>query len=72
MTLRHTPDGTNTQRVEATWKPAKDWFRSRHVPTDNFADALCDYLDFREVILEGEDAAEGNEANKLLVSKLKK
>nr|CAI5836838.1 unnamed protein product [Callosobruchus analis] len=38
------PDGTNTQRIEATWTPAKDWFRSHHVPTDNFADTLCEYL----------------------------
>lgn len=36
-------DGTHTQRVESSWRPAKDWFRSRHVPSDVFAEVLVEY-----------------------------
>nr|CAI5850187.1 unnamed protein product [Callosobruchus analis] len=37
-------DGTHTQRIEATWRPAKNWFRGLHIPEDQFADRLCEYL----------------------------
>lgn len=35
---------THTQRIETTWRPAKQWFRNRHVPSDHFCDYLCDYM----------------------------
>ncbi|KAF5289479.1 hypothetical protein FQR65_LT11853 [Abscondita terminalis] len=37
-------DGTHTQRIESTWRPAKDWFRGVHPPQDQFAFYLCEYL----------------------------
>jgi hypothetical protein len=36
-------DGTHTQRIESSWRPAKDWFRSRHVPGYVFAEILVEY-----------------------------
>nr|CAH7719933.1 unnamed protein product [Callosobruchus chinensis] len=37
-------DGTHTQRIEATWRPAKNWFRGKHYAKGQFADYLCEYL----------------------------
>ncbi|XP_046142308.1 uncharacterized protein LOC123987938 isoform X2 [Osmia bicornis bicornis] len=38
-------DGTHTQKIESTWRPAKDWMRGRGRFHDSeFADRLCEYL----------------------------
>nr|CAH7748258.1 unnamed protein product [Callosobruchus chinensis] len=37
-------DGTHTQRIEATWRPAKNWFCGKHYAKGQFADYLCEYL----------------------------
>nr|CAH7769654.1 unnamed protein product [Callosobruchus chinensis] len=42
--------GTHTQRIEATWRPAKDWFRKRRFPTEQFADHLLEYLWRRDCV----------------------
>ncbi|KAL7075972.1 hypothetical protein ACQ4LE_004794 [Meloidogyne hapla] len=41
-------DGVNTQRIEANWRPAKDWFRQRRLPGYRFPDALVEYQWRRE------------------------
>ncbi|KAL3094362.1 hypothetical protein niasHT_029259 [Heterodera trifolii] len=51
-------DGTHTQRIEAQWRPAKDWFRERRVPGFRFADTLVEYQWRREVKKNGLDALE--------------
>nr|CAH7719651.1 unnamed protein product [Callosobruchus chinensis]CAH7719653.1 unnamed protein product [Callosobruchus chinensis] len=35
-------DGTYTQRIEATWRPAKNLFRGRHYAKGQFANYLCE------------------------------
>lgn len=37
-------DGTNTQRIEASWRPAKDFFRGRNVQKAEFAEYVVEYL----------------------------
>lgn len=39
-------DGTHTQRIEATWRPVKDWFRRRRYGSgkEQFAYYLCEYV----------------------------
>ncbi|KAL7073284.1 hypothetical protein ACQ4LE_007346 [Meloidogyne hapla] len=41
-------DGIHTQRIEANWRPAKDWFRQRRLPGYRFPDALVEYQWRRE------------------------
>jgi hypothetical protein len=42
------PDGIHTQRIESSWRPAKDWFRTRKLPGYRFGDALVEYQWRRE------------------------
>ncbi len=42
-------DGTHTQRIESSWRPAKDWFRRRRIRGDAFADTLVEYQWRREM-----------------------
>lgn len=35
-------DGTHTQRIESSWRPARDWFRTRRLPGERFADGLVE------------------------------
>lgn len=51
-------DGTHTQRIESTWRPAKDWFRRRRVPSEQFADHLMEYLWRRLCRKSGRDPLE--------------
>ncbi|XP_044753610.1 uncharacterized protein LOC123312257 isoform X2 [Coccinella septempunctata] len=37
-------DGTHTQRIESTWRPAKNWFRNKQIPADQFPEYLIEYL----------------------------
>lgn len=49
-------DGVHTQRIESSWRPAKDYFRSRHIPQHQFADHLVEYQWRRELRKSGLDA----------------
>ncbi|VEN38309.1 unnamed protein product, partial [Callosobruchus maculatus] len=51
-------DGTHTQRIEATWRPAKDYFRRKRVPVEDFADHLVEYLWRRDCKKRGMDVME--------------
>ena len=43
-----TTEGVHTQRIEANWRPAKNWFRSRNVPRERFVEVLVEYQWRRE------------------------
>lgn len=49
------PDGTYNQRIESTWRPLKDYFRSKRVPYYNFAEALVEYSWRRDCKKNGVD-----------------
>lgn len=36
-------DGTHTQRIEANWRPMRQYFRGRHIPDESFADHVVEY-----------------------------
>ena len=35
--------GTHTQCIKASWRPAKDWFHSHNVPIEKFVELLIEY-----------------------------
>lgn len=37
------PDGIHTQRIESSWRPIKDYFRSKAIPDERFADHVVEY-----------------------------
>lgn len=37
------PDGTHTNTIEASWRPAKVYFANKRIPHAKFADALVEY-----------------------------
>lgn len=48
-------DGTHIQRIEASWRPIKDYFRGRRIPYNHFADALTEYAWRRKCKKDGKD-----------------
>lgn len=49
------PEGVHTQRIESSWRPAKDWFRSKHVPKEKFVELVVEYQWRRECKKSGLD-----------------
>ena len=50
-----TTEGVHTQRIEAMWRPMRQFFRGRHIPEDSFADHVVEYQWRRNCRLAGLD-----------------
>ncbi|VEN52041.1 unnamed protein product [Callosobruchus maculatus] len=51
-------DATHTQRIEAKWRPAKDYLRRKRLLVEDFADHLVEYLWRRDCEKRGMDVME--------------